>query len=152
MATQTPASTEPLVATGATDTTQDPSSHGATDPDMALCSGLSLDNTMAPIGSMALGYPHGHRLKPRSQAFMWLLVAIQATVPGCGRTMATARMLPWPQMAAQATLINVAFQHQYGLRWPQIPSMAMVFDCLRSHSHQHRPWLQQGHGHKHGSG
>lgn len=135
------------------DTTQDPSYHGATDPDMALCSGLWLDDT--------LGYPHGHRLQPRSRAFMWLLMSIQATDitdPWCGRTMDTDMVLG-NSLSQDVTMVpdgstghphQMALGHQYGPRWPQTPSMGMVFDCLRSHRHPHRPWLQQGHGHKHG--
>lgn len=33
---------------------------------------------------------------------------------------------------------------------PHTPRISMVFDGLRSHRHQHRPWLWQGQGPRHG--
>lgn len=66
-------STEPLVATGATDITLEPDLHRAVDPDMTLGRDLCLGVSMAPGGStgrvnqhgphssMASGYQHGLR-------------------------------------------------------------------------------------------
>lgn len=76
---------------GVRDIITDPGCVRAKDPDMAHCSSLSLDDTMAPDDSadlsdhhgpgcsMTLGHHHGHRLQPRPRVSMCHLVATWVT-------------------------------------------------------------------------
>lgn len=102
---------------------------------------------------------------------MWLLVATPAsnfnTDPGyCRTTDPDMALSGSPALGLGVTKVpggstshpnrhdpsnNMTFRHQHGSRWRPSPQKSTwVLDGNRNHRHQHRYWLQEGHGSRYG--